>query len=76
MAVRCLSNIDDLDDVIDVLHQTPCAVPDEPVLVAGDPEALARETRLRDGIPIPPRRDAHIREMCARCGAQYLLQPS
>jgi LDH2 family malate/lactate/ureidoglycolate dehydrogenase len=44
------------------------------VLVAGDPEALAREARLRDGIPIPPRLDAHIREICGRCGADYVLQ--
>jgi len=64
----------DLDDVIDVLHQTPCANPDEPVLVAGDPEALAREERLRDGIPIPSRLDAHIRDICGRCGAEYVLQ--
>jgi LDH2 family malate/lactate/ureidoglycolate dehydrogenase len=65
---------DDLDDVIDELHQTPCADPDEPVLVAGDPEALAREERLRDGIPIPSRLDAHIRDICGRCGAAYVLQ--
>ena len=65
---------DDLDDVIDVLHQTPSADPDEPVLVAGDPEAFAREERLRDGIPIPSRLEAHIRDICARCGAEYVLQ--
>ncbi len=65
---------DDLDDVIDVLRQSPCADPDEPVLVAGDPEALARAERLRDGIPIPSRLDAHIRDICGRCGAEYVLQ--
>lgn len=67
---------DDLDDVIDVLHQTPCADSGEPVLVAGDPEALAREERLRDGIPIPPRLDVYIRDICGRCGAEYVLQES
>jgi len=67
---------DDLDAVIDVMHQTPSADPDEPVLVAGDPEALARAERLRDGIPIPARLDAHIRDICGRCGAEYVLQDS
>jgi len=67
---------DDLDAVIDVLHQTPSADANEPVLVAGDPEALARAERLRDGIPIPSRLDAHIRDICGRCGAEYVLQES
>lgn len=40
----------------------------------GTPEALAREERLRDGIPIPPRLDTHIRDICGRCGAAYVLQ--
>ena len=65
---------DDLDDVIDVMHQTLCADPDQPVLVAGDPEAEARLERLREGIPIPPRLDTYIRDICGRCGAQYVLQ--
>lgn len=63
----------DLDVAIDVLHQTPCADPDEPVLVAGDPEAEARAERLRDGIPIPPKLADYIRDICARSGAAYLL---
>jgi LDH2 family malate/lactate/ureidoglycolate dehydrogenase len=65
---------DDLDEVIDVMHQTPSADPGEPVLVAGDPEALARSERLRDGIPIPSRLNEHIRAICGRCGAEYVLQ--
>ena len=64
----------DMDEAIDVMHQTPCANPEEPVLVAGDPEAMAREERLRDGIPIPSRLEQHIREICVRCGAGYVLQ--
>jgi LDH2 family malate/lactate/ureidoglycolate dehydrogenase len=63
----------DLDDVIDVLHATPCADPEQPVLVAGDPEHEMRQTRLRDGIPIPAKLDEHIRDICARCGAEYIL---
>lgn len=64
----------DLDEVIDTMHATAAANPDEPVLVAGDPEAATREQRLREGIPIPETLDAHIRAICGRCGAAYLLQ--
>jgi LDH2 family malate/lactate/ureidoglycolate dehydrogenase len=64
---------DDLDDVIDVLHQTPPANPDEPVLVAGDPEAFKREQRLRDGIPIPLSLAGQIREICGRCNVPFLF---
>ncbi len=63
----------DLDDVIDVLHATPPLDPSRPVLVAGDPEAAERERRLKSGIPIPERLDKHIRDICGRCGAQYVL---
>jgi LDH2 family malate/lactate/ureidoglycolate dehydrogenase len=65
---------DDLDDVIDVLHATPPARGDEPVLVAGEPEALAREERLRLGIPVPDSLAAKIRAICERCGAPFLLE--
>ena len=44
---------DDLDQVIDVLHGAKRADPDQPVLVAGDPEMATRAERLRDGVPVP-----------------------
>jgi LDH2 family malate/lactate/ureidoglycolate dehydrogenase len=66
----------DLDDAIDVLHATPRADPETPVLVAGDPEETTREQRLREGVPMPPSLDRHIREICARCRAPYLLRPN
>ncbi|MBV1798105.1 Ldh family oxidoreductase [Siccirubricoccus sp. G192] len=66
----------DLDDAIDVLHATPRANPDEPVLVAGEPEEAMREARLRDGVPIPTMLDRHIRDLAERCGAPYLLRPN
>ncbi|QWF49615.1 Ldh family oxidoreductase [Bordetella hinzii] len=66
----------DLDAVIDTLHATAAADPGKPVLVAGDPENATREQRLREGIPIPARLDAHIRDICARSGAEYVLQSS
>ena len=63
----------DLDDVIDVMHATPPLDPSRPVLVAGDPEAMEREKRLKSGIPIPEKLDQHIRDICGRCGAAYVL---
>ncbi len=65
---------DDLDAAIDVLHGTPPTDPAEPVLVAGDPEALSREKRSREGIPIPPTLAARIRAICERCGIRYILE--
>ena len=63
----------DLDAVIDELHATPAADPAKPVLVAGDPEEAERQRRLKHGIPVPPALDKHIRDICARSGAAYLL---
>jgi LDH2 family malate/lactate/ureidoglycolate dehydrogenase len=64
---------DDLDAAIDVLHATPPADPDLPVLVPGDPEAATRAQRLQDGIPIPDTLMARIREVCDGCGAAFVL---
>ena len=63
----------DLDEVVDVLHATPPADPALPVLVPGDPEAESRETRLREGIPVPESLQARIRDVCLRSNAEYLL---
>ena len=64
---------DDVDALIDVLHQTPPTNPAMPVLVPGDPEAMTREQRLRDGIPIPQTLSNKIRAICERCGAPFLF---
>jgi LDH2 family malate/lactate/ureidoglycolate dehydrogenase len=63
----------DLDEAIDILHATPPIDPSRPVLVAGDPEAMEREKRLKQGIPIPEKLDKLIREICGRSGAEYVL---
>jgi LDH2 family malate/lactate/ureidoglycolate dehydrogenase len=64
---------DDLDDVIDVLHASQPSDPDQPVLVAGEPEAISREERSRTGIPVPPALAEKIRDICTRCGAPFVL---
>jgi LDH2 family malate/lactate/ureidoglycolate dehydrogenase len=64
---------DDLDAAIDVLHAAPASDPKFPVLVAGDLEAIARDRRLREGVPIPPALAEKIRAICERSGTPYLL---
>ena len=54
-------------------HFFPAIDPAQPVLVAGDPEAAAREQRLRDGIPMPSALLDNIRAICERSGIAFLL---
>jgi len=63
----------DLDDVIDILHGAKRADPEQPVLVAGDPENATRTERLRDGIPLPPDLVTLLQGVSGRCGAEFLL---
>ncbi|RRO16253.1 Ldh family oxidoreductase [Saccharopolyspora rhizosphaerae] len=65
---------DDLDDAIDHLHATPPLNPDEPVLVAGDPQAAAREDRSRNGIPMPDSLVEQLRGVAERAGVTSALQ--
>jgi LDH2 family malate/lactate/ureidoglycolate dehydrogenase len=64
---------EDLDAVIDVLHETPPLDPAQPVLVPGDPEAKARKERLRDGIPMPKSLLEKIKGVCERSGVPCIL---
>jgi LDH2 family malate/lactate/ureidoglycolate dehydrogenase len=64
---------DELDAVIDVLHASQPLDPAEPVLVAGDPEAATRATRLSEGIPIPAPLAEQLRALCQSSGAPFLL---
>jgi Malate/L-lactate dehydrogenase len=65
---------DDLDADIDVLHATAPSDAAKPVLVAGEPEEQSRVRRLREGIPIRPALDRHMRDICGRCAVDYVLQ--
>jgi LDH2 family malate/lactate/ureidoglycolate dehydrogenase len=64
---------DDVDAMIEVLHGARPVDPALPVLVAGDPEELARRERLQGGVGIPAALQEKIRTICARCGAAFLL---
>jgi LDH2 family malate/lactate/ureidoglycolate dehydrogenase len=64
----------DADEIVDVLHATEPADPEEPVLVPGDPEAAARAERMQHGIPVTDALARRIRALCEGCGAPYLLR--
>ncbi|SFS36696.1 Ldh family oxidoreductase [Saccharopolyspora flava] len=59
---------DDLDDAVDLLHAAPPLNADEPVLVAGDPQAAARQDRSRNGIPLPDVLVEQLRGIAERAG--------
>lgn len=65
---------DNMDDVIDYLHEAEPIDPAKPVLVAGDPEAATRARRQAEGIPIPGPLDEQLREVCQRAGVAYILK--
>lgn len=64
---------DDLDDMIDALHATRHADPNQPVLVPGDPERAAMDDREKNGIPVPDNLLAQVKAIAAETGAPWLL---
>jgi LDH2 family malate/lactate/ureidoglycolate dehydrogenase len=66
---------DDLDQVIDVLHDARRADPAQPVLVAGDPELATQAERLREGVPIPDDLMAELRVVAGKAGVPFVLAP-
>jgi LDH2 family malate/lactate/ureidoglycolate dehydrogenase len=66
---------EDLDRVIDVLHGARRADPDQPVLVAGDPELAIRADRLERGVPIPDDLLTQLRGVAERASVPFLLVP-
>jgi LDH2 family malate/lactate/ureidoglycolate dehydrogenase len=64
---------EDLDAMIDVLHGAKRADPEQPVLVAGDPERRSREERLESGVPIPDDLMDQLRAVVARAAVPFLL---
>ncbi len=63
----------DMDVLIDTLHSAKPVDPDEPVLVAGDPERQMRAHRVIHGIPIPDELASRIRQVAERAPAPFLL---
>jgi LDH2 family malate/lactate/ureidoglycolate dehydrogenase len=62
-----------MDRLINMLHDTPPADPERPVLVPGDPEHAQMRRRLAEGIPMVPKLFDEIGEVAKRCGAEFIL---
>ena len=65
---------EDLDQVIDVLHGAKRVDPNQPVLVAGDPEMATRRERLGHGVPVPDDLITQLRAVATTAGVPFLLQ--
>lgn len=61
------------DQFIDDLHAAEPTDPDQPVLVAGEPEEQTIKFRLENGIPIPPGLRNRVQEIAKGCNAPFLL---
>ncbi|AMD46176.1 Ldh family oxidoreductase [Bordetella holmesii] len=64
---------DEMDELIDTMHETPAADPQTPVLVPGDLEAAEALRRDIEGVPISRALDDKLRMICERSGACYVL---
>ena len=62
-----------VDQFIDDLHATIPVDPNQPVMVAGEPEDIIRAEREKDGIPIPPGLRGKIADICRDSNAEFLL---
>lgn len=64
---------DKVDELIDYLHATKPIDPDQPVMVAGEPENKIRAEREKTGIPIPPGLRGKIRDIAKNSNAAFHL---
>lgn len=63
----------DMDALIDTLKATPPVDPDQPVMVAGEPERIAKAERERDGVPVSDTLIEELRRTAETSGAAFLL---
>ena len=64
---------EDLDQVIDVLHNAKRVDADQPVLVAGDPERATERERLESGVPVPDDLMEQLRAVAKNAGVPFVL---
>lgn len=62
-----------VDELIDSLHATKPVDPNQPVMVAGEPENIIRAEREQTGIPVPPGLRGKIRDIAKNSNAQFFL---
>lgn len=65
-----------VSDLLSKLRASPTVSPDEPVLVAGDPEEQTRCQRSRDGIPLSRHVFEDLRLVARDCDTDFLLDRS
>ena len=63
-----------VDKLIDYLHATKSMNPDQPVMVAGEPENKIRMERKNTGIPIPPGLRGQIKEIARQSNAAFVFE--
>lgn len=63
----------DMDSLIETLKSTPPVDPEQPVMVAGEPERIARAERERDGVPVSDALLEELRRAAGTSGAAFLL---
>jgi LDH2 family malate/lactate/ureidoglycolate dehydrogenase len=63
-----------LDRLVEYLRATPAIDPDQPVLVAGDPEIAAYKERTEQGIPVTEALIEEISDVCKSSGAKFVLK--
>lgn len=63
----------DMAALVDLLKSTPPLDPDQPVMVAGEPERIAKAARQQDGIPVTDTLLEELRSAAETSGAAYLL---
>ncbi|PYM80670.1 MAG: malate dehydrogenase, partial [Candidatus Rokuibacteriota bacterium] len=66
----------DLDQVIDVLHNAKRVDANQPVLVAGDPERANKKERLEQGVPIPDDLMEQLRAVAKNASVPFVLAGS
>jgi len=64
---------EDLDQVIDVLHNAKRVDANQPVLVAGDPERANKKERLEQGVPIPDDLMEQLRAVAKNADVPFVL---
>ncbi len=63
----------DMAALVDFLKSTPPLDPDQPVMVAGEPERIAKAKRETSGIPISDKLFEELRSAAESSGAAFLL---
>ena len=59
--------------MIDTLHSTNRADPNQPVMVAGDPERATKAERLANGVPVPDDLMVQLRAVAERAKVPFVL---